>query len=72
MYAMGMSTRSMPDYIRKMYAMEISAAETSRITDSVLPIYDILGVDIEAKRMFWGFIRPRMKALDPGYRCSRI
>ena len=37
MYAMGMSTRSMRDYIQEMYAMEISPAEISRITDSVLP-----------------------------------
>ena len=37
MYAMGMSTRSISDYIREMYAMEISATEISRITDSVLP-----------------------------------
>jgi putative transposase len=37
MYARGMSTRSISDYVREMYAMEISAAEISRITDSVLP-----------------------------------
>lgn len=37
MYAMGMSTRAMRDYIQEMYAMDISAAEISRITDSVLP-----------------------------------
>lgn len=37
MYAMGMSTRSMRDYVQEMYAMEISPAEISRITDSVLP-----------------------------------
>lgn len=37
MYAMGMSTRSMSDYVRDMYQMEISASEISRITDSVLP-----------------------------------
>ncbi len=37
MYARGMSTRSISDYVRDMYAMEISAAEISRITDSVLP-----------------------------------
>ncbi len=36
MYAMGMSTRAMRDYIQEMYAMDISAAEISRITDSVL------------------------------------
>jgi len=37
MYAMGMSTRAMRDYIQEMYAMDISAAEISRFTDSVLP-----------------------------------
>lgn len=37
MYALGMSTRSMSEYIQEMYQMEISAAEISRITDSVLP-----------------------------------
>lgn len=37
MYSRGMSTRSISDYVREMYAMEISAAEISRITDSVLP-----------------------------------
>jgi len=37
MYAMGMSTRAMRDYVQEMYAMEISPAEISRITDSVLP-----------------------------------
>lgn len=37
MYARGMSTRAISDYIQEMYAMEISAAEISRITDSVLP-----------------------------------
>lgn len=37
MYAMGMSTRGMRDYIQEMYAMDISATEISRITDSVLP-----------------------------------
>lgn len=37
MYARGMSTRSISDYIREMYSMEISANEISRITDSVLP-----------------------------------
>jgi transposase-like protein len=37
MYARGMSTRSISDYVGEMYAMEISAAEISRITDSVLP-----------------------------------
>lgn len=33
---MGMSNRAMRDYVQEMYAMEISAAELSRITDSVL------------------------------------
>ncbi|NAW51039.1 IS256 family transposase, partial [Elizabethkingia argentiflava] len=37
MYAMGVSTRAMRDYVQQMYAMEISPAEISRITDSVLP-----------------------------------
>ena len=37
MYARGMSTRAISDYIMEMYAMEISATEISRITDSVLP-----------------------------------
>lgn len=37
MYARGMGTRAISDYIREMYAMEISATEISRITDSVLP-----------------------------------
>lgn len=37
MYAMGMSTRGMRDYIQEMYAMDISATEISRITDSVFP-----------------------------------
>jgi len=37
MYAMGMSTRAMRDYVQEMYAMEISPSEISRITDSVLP-----------------------------------
>lgn len=37
MYARGMSTRSISDYVQQMYAMEISASEISRITDSVLP-----------------------------------
>jgi transposase-like protein len=37
MYARGMSTRAISDYIMEMYAMEVSATEISRITDSVLP-----------------------------------
>ncbi|NAW49951.1 IS256 family transposase, partial [Elizabethkingia argentiflava] len=97
MYAMGVSTRAMGDYVQEMYAMEISPAEISRITDSVLPavqecrnrpletvypfifldcmffkvrvngavdtraIYNILGVDIEGKKMYLGFIVQKMK-----------
>ncbi|MET3114530.1 transposase-like protein [Pedobacter sp. CG_S7] len=34
MYARGMSTRGMRDYIQEMYAMDISATEISRINDS--------------------------------------
>lgn len=37
MYAMGMSMRAMREYVQEMYAMDISAAEISRITGSVLP-----------------------------------
>ncbi|GGC64870.1 hypothetical protein GCM10011387_18150 [Pedobacter quisquiliarum] len=37
MYAMGMSTRAMRDYIQDIYGMDISASEISRITNSVLP-----------------------------------
>ncbi|GEJ45957.1 hypothetical protein CRS_25650 [Chryseobacterium sp. ON_d1] len=37
MYAKGMSTRAISDFIRGMYAMEISATEISRITESVMP-----------------------------------
>ncbi|NAW50006.1 IS256 family transposase, partial [Elizabethkingia argentiflava] len=37
MYAMGVSTRAMGDFVQEMYAMVISPAEISRITDSVLP-----------------------------------
>jgi putative transposase len=87
MYAIGMSTRATRDYIQEMYAMEISAAEISRITEILLPavqkwhnrpletiypfvfldciffivrvngvvetcaIYNILDVDIEARRI---------------------
>ncbi|NAW50744.1 hypothetical protein GNY06_04885 [Elizabethkingia argentiflava] len=36
MYAMGVRTRAMGDYVQEMYAMEISPAEISRITDRVL------------------------------------
>ncbi|NAW50030.1 IS256 family transposase, partial [Elizabethkingia argentiflava] len=34
MYSMGVSTRALRDYVQDMYAMEISRAEISRITDS--------------------------------------
>ena len=37
MYAKGMSTRAISDFIREKYAMEISATEISRITESVMP-----------------------------------
>lgn len=37
MYAKGMSTRAISDFIREMYAMDISATEISRITESVMP-----------------------------------
>ncbi|NAW49864.1 IS256 family transposase, partial [Elizabethkingia argentiflava] len=37
MYAMGVSTRAMGDYVQQMNAIEISPAEISRITDRVLP-----------------------------------
>ncbi|WP_410528615.1 transposase [Sphingobacterium sp. UDSM-2020] len=37
MYAKGMSTPEINEFIREMYAMEISATEISRITESVLP-----------------------------------
>ncbi|MET3115349.1 transposase-like protein [Pedobacter sp. CG_S7] len=37
MYAMGMSTRGMRDYVHEMYTMDILPAEISIITDSVLP-----------------------------------
>ncbi|MDR2269661.1 MAG: transposase [Sphingobacterium sp.] len=36
-YAKGMSTRAISDFIREMYAMEISATEIFRITESVMP-----------------------------------
>ncbi|NAW51201.1 IS256 family transposase, partial [Elizabethkingia argentiflava] len=41
MYAMGVSTRAMGDYVQQMYAMEISPAEISRITESVLPAVQV-------------------------------
>jgi len=40
MYIKGMSTRAIIDFIREMYAMEISASEISRITESVMPAVD--------------------------------
>ena len=37
MYARGMSTRDISNYIKEMYAMDISATEISHITDKVIP-----------------------------------
>ncbi|QQT32875.1 transposase [Sphingobacterium multivorum] len=37
MYAKGISTRAISEFICEMYAMKISATEISRITESVLP-----------------------------------
>ena len=37
MYAKGMSTRAISDFIHEIYAMEISATEISRITESIMP-----------------------------------
>jgi len=37
MYARGMSTRNISDYVKEMYAMEISATEISHITDKIIP-----------------------------------
>lgn len=37
MYARGMSTRNISDYVKDMYAMDISATEISNITDRVIP-----------------------------------
>lgn len=37
MYARGMSTRDISNYVQEMYAMEISATEISHITDKVIP-----------------------------------
>ncbi|GEM_PF-5294224 len=37
MYAKGMSTRVISDFIREMYAIEISTTEISHITQSVMP-----------------------------------
>lgn len=40
MYAKGMSTRTISDFIREMYAMEISATEISRITEKNLLAFE--------------------------------
>ncbi|SJN49863.1 IS256 family transposase [Sphingobacterium sp. JB170] len=37
MYARGMSTRDISNYVKDMYAMDISAMEISHITDKVIP-----------------------------------
>lgn len=37
MYARGMSTRNISDYVKERYAMEISATEISNITDRIIP-----------------------------------
>jgi putative transposase len=37
MYARGMSTRNISDYVKEMYAMDISASEISNITDRIIP-----------------------------------
>lgn len=38
MYARGMSTRNISDYVQEMYAMEISATQISHITDKIIPV----------------------------------
>lgn len=38
MYARGMSTRNISEYIKEMYAMDISATEISHITDKIIPL----------------------------------
>jgi len=38
MYAHGMSTRNISEYVKEMYAMEISATEISHITDKIIPL----------------------------------
>ncbi len=38
MYARGMSTRNIADYVAEMYAMEISATQISHITDKIVPV----------------------------------
>jgi putative transposase len=37
MYARGMSTRNISDYVKEMYAIEISATKISNITDRIIP-----------------------------------
>jgi len=37
MYAKGMSTRDISNFIKEMYAMDISASEISHITDKIIP-----------------------------------
>jgi putative transposase len=37
MYARGMSTRNISDYVKEMYAMEISPTGISNITDRIIP-----------------------------------
>ena len=37
MYARGMSTRDISNFIKEMYAMDISASEIPHITDKVIP-----------------------------------
>ena len=38
MYAHGMSTRNISEYVKEMYAIEISATEISHITDKIIPL----------------------------------
>ncbi|KAA6441857.1 IS256 family transposase [Dyadobacter flavalbus] len=38
MYARGMSTRNISEYVKEMYAMDISATEISHITDKIIPL----------------------------------
>jgi putative transposase len=38
MYARGMSTRNISEYVKEMYGMEISATEISHITDKIVPL----------------------------------
>lgn len=37
MYARGMSTCKISDYVKEMYSMDISATEISNITDKIIP-----------------------------------